>query len=76
MGNDSLEKAIYSAINHIRKVQHKHPHSVNIVETVAGKHGPSESRIKKHLDHLVETGAVFITVTCFARFHSKQVENG
>ena len=63
MGNDSLERAIYSAINHIRKVQHKRPHSVNIVETVAEKHVLSESRIKKHLGHLVETGAVFITVT-------------
>ena len=59
MGNDSLEKAIYSATNHIRKVQ---THT-SIVRTVAEKYGLSESRIKKHLDHLVETGAVFITVT-------------
>ena len=63
MENDSLEKAIYLAINQIRKVQHKRPHSVNIVEAVAGKCGLSESKVKEHLDHLVETGAVFINVT-------------
>ena len=63
MTNLSLEQAIYLAINYIRKVQHKRPYSENIVDTVAKKFGLSEAKVKKQLDHLVESGAIYITVT-------------
>ena len=63
MGNTSLEQAIYLAIDYIRKVQHqKSPYSENIVDTVAKKYGLNETKVKKQLDHLVETGAIYITV--------------
>ena len=62
MGNTSLEQAIYLAIDYIRKVQHKRPYSENIVDTVAKKYGLNETKVKKQLDHLVETGAIYITV--------------
>ena len=63
MENTSLEQAIYLAIDYIRKVQHKRPYSEKIVDTVARKYGLSEAKVKKQLDHLVETGAIYITVT-------------
>ena len=63
MENTSLEQAIYLVIDYIRKVQHKRPYNENIVDTVAKKYGLSETKVKKQLDHLVETGAIYITVT-------------
>ena len=63
MGNTSLEQAIYLAIDYIKKVQHKRPYSENIVDTVAKKYGLNETKVKKRLDHLVETGAIYIAVT-------------
>ena len=63
MWTDSLEKAVYSAITYIRKVQHKRLPGVNIIETVAQKCDQKESKIEKHLDHFVETRAVLITFT-------------
>ena len=63
MGNTSLEQTIYLAIDYIREVQHKRPYSENIVDTVAKKYCLSETKVKKQLDHLVETGVIYITLT-------------
>ena len=51
------------AIDHIRKVQHKRLYSENIVDTVVKKCGLSETKVKKQLNHLVETGAIHTTET-------------
>ena len=78
MGNTSLEQAIYLAIDFIRKVRHKRPYSEKIVDTVAKKYGLSETKVKKQLDHLFETGAVYITVTergdSYFIFHPEKME--
>lgn len=58
-----LEKAIYEAINKIRKIDKRRPCPENIVKVAAAKLGLNEDTLRKHLEFLVESGAVYIELT-------------
>ena len=63
MDKSTLEKAIYEAINKIRKIDRRRPYSENIVKVAAAKHGLNQDVVRKHLAFLVESGAVYIELT-------------
>ena len=49
MDNIVLEKAIYRAINKIRKTDRRRPYPENIVKVAATQHGLNEDAVRKHL---------------------------
>ena len=63
MEDTNIEKAIYAAINKIRKVWRHRPHADNIVAVAAKKTGLAAVTIRKNLDFLVESGAVYVSTT-------------
>ena len=56
-------KAIYEAIQRIRKVQKKRPHSGNIISAASKSSGLPEKELSNTLEKLVESGSVFISET-------------
>ena len=62
MDNLNIEEAIYEAIRKIRNSRNC-PHAENISRSVAKNLGLDKEQVKTHLESLVETGAVYITLT-------------
>ena len=56
-------KAIYEAIQRIRKVQKKRPQSGNIISAASKSSGLPDKELSNTLEKLVESGAVFISET-------------
>ena len=63
MEDTKIEKAIYAAINKIRKVWRHRPHADNIVAVAAKETGLAAVTIRRNLDFLVESGAVYVSTT-------------
>lgn len=63
MDNIILEKAIYEAIRKIRRLDKRRPCTENIVKVASAKNGLSEDAVQKHLEFLVESGAVYVQLT-------------
>ncbi len=62
MEKTNIVKAIYQAILKIR-AGHNRPHAENISKAAAKSLGLTKEQVKKHLESLVETGAVYISQT-------------
>lgn len=63
MEDTKIEKAIYAAINKIRKVWRHRPHAQNIIAVTAKQTGLAAVTIQNALDFLVESGAVYVSTT-------------
>ena len=62
MDNLNIEEVIYPAIRKIRTSRNR-PHAENISKSVSKNLGLDREQVKKHIESLVETGAVCITLT-------------
>ena len=62
MDNLNIEEAIYQAIRKI-PTSRKCPHAENISKSVAKNLSLDKEQVTEHLESLVETGAVYITLT-------------
>lgn len=63
MEDTKIEEAIYAAIIKIRKVWRHRPHADNIVAVAAKETGLAAVTIRRNLDFLVESGAVYVSIT-------------